>query len=256
MKKIIAIVNKKGGVGKTATAHALGTGIAKEGYKTLLIDLDAQRDLTSYFYDSKNAMDNVESTSYELLTGEIKPLETIKNTNLDNLDIIPASKSLARIDKALNEPVGNEERLKEALEPLLALYDYIVIDTPRIMDLCTTNALVSCTDVILTAECDEASLDAIEDTLEMTLTIKKYRNKELKVSGILTTRFKNTLIHKRNLEILEDISKQCNTKLFTPIRECTALQETRSMKESIYQYAPHSHASEDYMKLVKEALEQ
>lgn len=255
MKKIITIVNKKGGVGKTATAHALGTGISKEGYKTLLIDLDAQRDLTSYFYESKNEMDHIDNTSYELLTGEVEPLETVKSTTLDNLNIIPASKSLARIDKALNEPVGNEERLKEALEPLLAKYDYIVIDTPRIMDLCTTNALVSCTDVILTAECDEASLDAIEDTLEMILTIKKYRNKELNIAGVLTTRYKNTLIHKRNLEILDDIAKQCNTKLYEPIRECTALQETRSMKESIYQYAPHSHASEDYMKLVKEIID-
>ena len=89
----------------------------------------------------------------------------------------------------------------------------------------------------------------------MILTIKKYRNKELNIAGVLTTRYKNTLIHKRNLEILDDIAKQCNTKLYEPIRECTALQETRSMKESIYQYAPHSHASEDYMKLVKEIID-
>lgn len=250
---IITVVNKKGGVGKTATAQAIGTGTAHAGYKTLLIDLDSQRDLTSYFYVSKQEMDQIDYTSFELLTKYAEPAQTIKHTEFEKLDLIPASKSLAFIDKELNAPVGNEERLREALEPICNDYDFIAIDTPRIMDLCTTNALVACDNVILTAEADEASIDAIEDTLQMILTIKKYRNNKLNVLGVLITRYKNTSIHKRNLEIIKDIANSCGINVFnTPIREGTVLQEVRSMKASLYAYAPKSHICEDYTALVNE----
>lgn len=253
MKKIITVVNKKGGVGKTATAQAVGTGLAKQGYNTLLIDMDAQRDLTSYFFGSKREMDELENTSFDLITRKATPLDTIRHTEFKDLDIIPASKSLAVIEKELNAPVGNEERLKEALQPIYGLYDYIVVDTPRIMDICTTNALVACTDVILTAEADEASLDALEDTLEMIFTIRNYRNKALKIDGVLVTRYKNTSIHKRNLDIIKEIAESNGINVFsTPIREGTALQEARSMKASIYEYAPKSHITEDYEALLKE----
>lgn len=254
--KIIAVVNKKGGVGKTATAQNFGCGLALHGHKTLLIDLDTQRDLTSYFFEGKDQMDTVENSSLEVLTGETTAKKAAIPVNVW-LDLIPASKGLAIIEKYLNEPIGNEDRLKEALEPVLSDYDFIVIDTPRIMDLCTTNALVACTDVILTAECDEASIDAVEDTLEMIAKIKRLRNNKLNIDGILVTRYKGTSIQKRNYELLKEIAEKCNVKVFEqPIREGTAIQEARSMKQSIYEYAKASKQAKDYNALVMQFIDE
>lgn len=253
--KIITVVCKKGGVGKTATAQNIGSGLALHGFKTLLIDLDAQKDLTSYYYASKFEMESLETTMLEVLTRQASAKSAIVHTKNKQLDLIPASKGLATLEKKLTAPVGNEERLREALEPILDSYDYIVIDTPRIMDLCTTNALVACTDVLITAECDEASLDALEDTLEMIYTIRKYRNKHLNVLGVLVTRFKNTIIQKRNLNELINIARTLETKVLeTQIRECTAVQESRSEKKSVFEYAPSSNTAKDYNEIVKKII--
>ena len=122
MKETIAIVNRRGGVGKTATAHAIGAGLARRGYKTLFIDLDSQCNLT-FDVGAKTAP----LTSMEVLSGTATAQEAIQHTQ--GGDIIPASPSLAVADTTL-EGTGKEYRLREALEPIAGEYDYIIIDTP------------------------------------------------------------------------------------------------------------------------------
>ena len=144
MKEIIAIVNRRGGVGKTATAHAIGAGLTKRGYKTLYIDLDSQCNLS---YDTGAKATRL--TSMEVLSGTATAKEAIQHSQ--GGDIIPASPSLAVADTAI-DGTGKEYRLKEALEPIAGDYDYIIIDTPPALGVLTVNALTACNSAIIPAQ--------------------------------------------------------------------------------------------------------
>ena len=133
--KTIAIVNRRGGVGKTVTAHAVGAGLSLRGYKTLFVDLDSQCNLT-YDVGGKSAP----LTSMEVLSGTATAQDAIQHTQ--GGDIIPASPSLAVADTAI-DGTGKEYRLKEALEPLAGQYDFVVIDTPPALGVLTINALTA-----------------------------------------------------------------------------------------------------------------
>ena len=168
MKETIAIVNRRGGVGKTATAHAIGAGLALRGYKTLFIDLDSQCNLT-FDVGAKTAP----LTSMEVLSGTATAQEAIQHTQ--GGDIIPASPSLAVADTTL-EGTGKEYRLKEALEPIAGEYDYIIIDTPPALGVLTVNALTACNSAIIPAQAEVHSLQGIGLLYEAIRAVKKYTN--------------------------------------------------------------------------------
>lgn len=248
MKDIIAIINQKGGVGKSTTANALGAGLFFKGYKVLYIDLDAQCNLTY----SLNTL-NKSLTSLELLTETATALEATISTPQG--DIIPASENLAGADTLITE-TGKEYRLKEAIEPLKKKYDYIIIDTPPALGVLTINALTACKSVIIPTQADIYSLQGIGQLSRTIDTVRKYCNKDITVKGILATRYTaRTNLTKDMTTLLEDTAKQLNTKLFTTkIRECTALKEAQATQQDIYTYSPKSNASEDYRALIEEYL--
>ena len=140
----IAIVNRRGGVGKTATAHALGAGLRKKGYKVLFIDLDSQTNLT---YDAGAKAGAL--SAMDLLTGNAAIDQIIINTPQG--DIVPASPALAGADLVINE-TGKEYRLKEALAPVNDIYDFAIIDTPPALGTITTNALTAASAAIIPAQ--------------------------------------------------------------------------------------------------------
>ena len=244
MKEIITIVNRRGGVGKTATAHALGAGLTRRGYKTLFIDLDSQCNLT---YDVGAI--TAPLTSMEVLSGTAKAEEAIQHT--ESGDIIAGSPSLAVADTTI-EGTGKEYRLKEALEPIKRKYDYIIIDTPPALGVLTTNALTACTSAIIPAQAEVHSLQGIALLYDAIQAVKKYTNPRIKVKGILITRYNGRAILSKDMKAnLEATAKELSTKVFdTPIRECIAIKEAQAMQRDIYSYAPKSNATADYTALV------
>ena len=166
--KTIAIVNRRGGVGKTATAHAIGAGLALRGYKTLFIDLDPQTNLT-FDIGAKTAP----LTSMEVLSGTATAEEAIQHT--EGGDIIAGSPSLAVADTAI-EGTGKEHRLKEALESIAGSYDYCIIDTPPALGVLTVNALTASQRAIIPAQAEVHSLQGIGLLYETIRAVQKYTN--------------------------------------------------------------------------------
>lgn len=248
MIETIAIVNRRGGVGKTVTAHAVGAGLALRGYKVLFVDLDSQCNLT---YDL--GVTKAPLTSMEVLSGTATAEEAIQHT--EGGDIIPASPSLAVADTAI-EGTGKEHRLKEALEPIAGQYDYCILDTPPALGVLTVNALTASDSAIIPAQAEVHSLQGIGLLHEAVQAVQKYTNPLLTVRGILITRYKGRAILSKDMRAnLEATARQLNTKVFeTPIRECIAVAEAQASQRDIYSYAPRSNAAQDYTALIDEIL--
>lgn len=250
MKEIIAIVNRKGGVGKTATAHAIGAGLTRKGYRVLLVDLDSQCSLTSDVGATTASL-----TSMDLLTGSATAEEVVYPT--ESGDIIPAGEDLAQADIVLTD-TGKEYQLKEALESLEGKYDYCIIDTPPALNILTINALTASDSIIIPAEASKHSLEGVAQLYRTIQVVKKYTNPGLKIKGIVITRYRGQAILSKDMrENLEAVASQLNTKAFsTPIRECIAVGEAQASDTDIYRYSPRSNASKDYRALVEEILEE
>lgn len=250
MKEAIAIVNRRGGVGKTATAHAIGAGLAHRGYKILFIDLDSQCNLT---YDV--GAQSARLTSMEVLSGTATAREAIQHTG--GGDIIIASPSLAVADTTI-EGTGKEYRLKEAIAPIAGEYDYIIIDTPPALGVLTVNALTACNSAIIPAQAEVHSLQGIGLLYETIRAVQKYTNPALTIKGILITRYNGRAILSRDMKSnLEAIARELGTRVFnTPIRECTAIKEAQAKQTDIYSYTPKSNATADYTALLDEILKE
>ena len=248
MSKAIAVINQKGGVGKSTTALAIGAGLSLKGYSVLFIDLDAQGNL-SYTLGA-------DTKGYNAM-GVLERPETAKEEiqHRPQGDIIASSPKLAGADKLLEE-TGKEYRLKEALDSLQGAYDYIIVDTPPALGILTINALTACTGAIIPAQADIYSLQGIGQLNSTIETVKKYCNPSLSIMGIVITRFNGRSIIRREVaEMLEHTADQLHTKLFSSkIRECTALVEAQATKQNIYSYAPRSNATADYKALVDEII--
>lgn len=249
--QIIAIANQKGGVAKTTTTLAIGAGLARKGYKVLFVDLDAQTNL-SYVMEA-DATGLTGRTSLDVMEGRASASDAIQHTR--HGDIIAASPALAGADAVLTQ-VGKEYRLKEALEPLAAVYDYILLDTPPALGILTVNALTACKGCIIPAQADIYSLQGISQLYNTLQTVQKYCNPSLKVLGILLTRYNGrAIISREAAEMIEQAAEQMGSRLYTArIRECTAIKEAQACREDIFTYAPHSNAAADYAALIDEIL--
>ena len=245
MKEIFAVINQKGGVGKSTTAGALGAGLMQRGHAVLIIDLDAQGNLSYTMGAAPGA-----ATSFDLLTGAAAA-DAVQHTPQG--DIIPASPALAGADLAITQ-TGKEYRLKEALEPVRELYDFIVIDTPPALGILTINALTAATGAIIPAQADIYSLQGIGQLYSTIDAVRKYTNPQLQVKGILLTRFNARSVLSRDITtMIEDTAKQLGTTVFASrIREAIAVKEAQASKQGLLSYAPKSTAAQDYLQFVDE----
>lgn len=244
----IAIINRKGGVGKTATAQALGAGLKKKGSKVLYVDLDSQTNLT-YGLEA----DAGQLSSMDVLTGSAKAADAIQHTAQG--DIIPASEDLAGADAVIKD-TGKEYRLREALEDLAGSYDYAIIDTPAALGTLTVNALTAAQSIIIPVQADIYSLQGIGQLNQTIEAVKKYCNPALYIKGILITRYNGRAILSKDMQSnFEEAAAQLNTKLYkTPIRECISIKEAQASQQDIYSYAPKSNAAKDYNAFIEEFL--
>ena len=245
--EVIAIVNRKGGVGKTATAQALGAGLARKKKKVLYIDLDSQTNL-SYGLGA----DAAGLSSMDVLLGEATAQEAIQHTPQG--DVIAGSEALAGADAAI-DGTGKEYRLKEAIDGLQ--YDYIIIDTPAQLGTLTVNALTAANSVVIPVQAEVYSLQGIGQLSKTIEAVKKYCNRDLYIRGILITRYNGRAVISKDMQSnLKDAAEQLKTKLYsTPIRECVSIKEAQAIQQDIYTYAPRSNAAKDYEAFIKEFTE-
>ena len=248
---ITAVINQKGGVAKSTTVQSMGAGLQRKGYKVLLLDMDSQGNLSlSVGADKSRGIPSI----LEVLTNELPitdAIQTIRGT-----DIVPATISLAGIDMVLNE-MGKEYRLKEAVAPIKDKYDFILIDTPPALGILSFIALMCADNVVVPAEADVYSIEAVGQLSNTINAVKQYTNKDLSIVGILLTRYSGRAIISKALKDMIDTTAQClNTKLFdAKIRECIAIKEAKAQKQDIFSYAGSSNAAIDYGAFVAEYLE-
>lgn len=248
MAKVITITNRRGGTGKTCTTSSLGAGLTLRGYKTLCIDLDSQCNLTFDMGASSEGL-----TVMDLLTGHADAEGAIQHTA--NGDVIAGSPQLATADLTLTGK-GKEYRLKEAIQPLLQAYDYIIIDTAPSLGVLTVNALTASDSAIITAQAEVHSLQGIGQLYETIKAVRAHSNPALRIDGILITRYNDRTIIARDMRAnLLQVAEVLDTRLYSqPIRECNALKEAQALQTNIFSYAPRSNASKDYNALLDEVI--
>lgn len=245
--RIIAIINQKGGVGKTTSTVNLGAGLTRLGQKVLLVDLDAQAHLT---YSLGIAADDLEATIYDLLKGEAAFSEVA--IEKQGIAILPSSIDLSAAEIEFSTEVGREAFLKNVLAGLSG-YEYILLDCPPNLGLITLNALTAAREVFVPLQAEFLSIKGLNKLTNMIEKVKQRVNPALAITGIITTLHDPRL--KLHQEVYENLQKHFSEKIFkTFIRRNVALAEAASFGQSIFDYAPHSHGAEDYMALCQEVL--
>ena len=245
--RVIALVNQKGGTGKTTSTINIGTGLAALKKKVLLIDLDPQANLT---YSLGIEAHNLKHTIYELLKGEASAQEIIIEKY--GVDLIPSSLNLSGAEIELSGVAGRELLLKEALRDLKG-YEYILIDCPPSLGLLTLNGLTTAREIFIPLQAEFLSLQGMSKLLHTIEIIRKRLNSSLEVTGIIGTLYDNRRRHNR--EVIEKIREHFKEKLFTTlIRDNIALAEAPSFGQDIFTYSKRSHGSQDYLKLCKEII--
>ena len=186
MPRIIAIANRKGGVGKTTTTVNVATAMAAAGKKVLVVDLDPQGNATTSMGINKSGR---MASSYEVLLGEKRISEAVVWTEIPNFSLVPSSPDLAGAEVELVEIENREFALKKALFKDAVNYDYILIDCPPSLSLVTINALVAADAVIVPLQCEFLALEGITDLIRNINQIKKKFNPKLELQGVVLTMY-------------------------------------------------------------------
>lgn len=245
--RIICLSNHKGGVGKTCSTCNIGAGLSLRGKKILLIDLDPQSNLSLSL-----GVKDVVKTIYQVLMGIYPIKESIYNIQ-ENLDIIPSTLDLAGAELELSSEAGREVILREVLEEVLDLYDYILIDCSPSLSLLTTNALTAAHEVLIPLQAQYLSLQGITKLTTIIDKIHKRLNKHLKIGGVFITQFDARKV--LNRDIAEAIENHFGSVVFkTRIRDNVALAEAPGHGKDIFRYNPKSNGSIDYAQLCEEIL--
>jgi chromosome partitioning protein len=248
---IIAIANQKGGVGKTTTAINLAAAFSQRGKRTLLIDTDPQSNCSISFLSAGDISDSL----YDVLADHRMPLEAvIKATNTPHLSVVPSRISLAKLEQVLAGQFDAPFRLKDALAPVRANFDVIVIDTPPALGILTVNAFVAATHLLIPIQATYFALEGTDDLLETLERVRARPNPDLQLLGVVVTMFDpRTNIARDSHQQIKNVFGQ--KLLRTQISRSVRLEESPAYKESVLTFAPKSPGAQEFIKLSREVLE-
>ncbi len=250
MGEIVCIANQKGGVGKTTSAVNLAYGLAYLGQEILLVDFDPQSNATSGLGINLKKEDK---SVYHLITKTAVLNDVIRQTSNELLDILPASKDLAGAEVELVNIPSREKVLKEVLDPIKKMYDFIIIDCPPSLSLLTVNALVAADSVITPIQCQYYAIEGLAHFISTTGKIKQFLSPQLKIDGGILTMYDGRL----NLanQVKEEVSKYYGDKVYkTAIPTNIRLAEAPSFGQSIFEYDPACRGALAYLDLAIEFL--
>lgn len=251
MAKKIAIINQKGGVGKTTTAVNLGMFLARNGKRVLLLDLDPQGNATSGLGFDK---EQIKGCVYNVLIDGVSIHRIKKETRHGKLHLAPASINLAAAEVELVSQLAREHKLKNALLEVDDLYDYILIDNPPSLGLLTVNGLVAADSVLIPVQAEYYALEGLGQLLSTIKRVRSSLNTNLDLLGVLVTMYDKRTILSRQVE--SELKKHFGNRVFDAvIPRNIRLAEAPSYGKSIVDYDKFSKGSIAYKNLAKEVIE-
>ena len=250
MAKTVAIVNQKGGVGKTTSAVNLAAAIGYNGYKVLLVDMDPQGNATSGLGINKR---EIAKSTYDMTVGDTKAEEILKHTDYANLDVLPSNMNLAGAELELVDMDDRQFRMKNALAPLKEDYDFIIIDCPPSLGLLTVNVLCASDSVIVPIQCEYYALEGLSQLMNTIRQVKRLYNSFIELEGVLLTMYDGRL----NLtqQVVNEVKRFFPQKVYgSVIPRNVRLSEAPSFGKPVYYYDRASKGSTSYDEFTKEFL--
>jgi len=250
MPQVIAIVNQKGGVGKTTTAVNLSACLAAAGRRVLLIDSDPQGNATSGLGISKAQL---ERCIYDVLINDVPLSDTLIATEVEGLDLVPATINLVGAEIELVSEMSREVRLGNALRSVSGRYDYVLIDSPPSLGLITLNVLAAARAVLIPIQCEYYALEGITQLMNTVQRVRKHLNPHLALLGVvLTMHDYRTRI---SSEVIREVRGYFKGSVFqTVIPRNVKLSEAPSHGKPINRYDPRSRGAEAYAQLAAEVM--
>lgn len=251
MSKVIVVANQKGGVGKTTTAVNLASSMASMGKSVLAIDCDPQGNLSSGFGIEKYTLEN---TLYEVLLGNCYVEQAIiKHSDISNLSVIPANVNLAGAEIELISVDKREFLLKDIVDNLKFLYDFIIIDCPPSLNILTLNAFCSADSVLVPVQCEYYALEGLSQLMNTIELVRKNLNPSLTVEGLVFTMFDNRT--NLSIEVVDEVKNFFKGFIFsTFIPRNVRLSEAPSHGLPIDLYDPKSKGADSYFSLAEEVI--
>lgn len=244
MARIIALVNQKGGVGKTTSTINIGAGLALKGKQVLLIDLDPQASLTMSLGQDASRSDR---TAYEVLTGDLEASKAIIKLS-GGYDIIPCDARLLTLEES-----KGKRMLQRAIVHLNGMYDYILIDCRPSLGNLMLNALTACNEVYIPVQAEFLALAGLAQLTNTIAIVKQSLNPDIKITGVIITRYKaRTKLSKEVYNKAKEIYPQAIFK--TPIRDAVDVAEAPTAGTDIFHYNKRSNGAKDYLNIVDEII--
>ncbi len=252
MGKIIAIVNQKGGVGKTTSTVNLAASIGYKGFSVLLVDIDPQGNATSGLGVNKRGLTN---STYNLLLGQCTAQQSLIHTEFKNVSLLPSNIDLAGAEIELVDSPKRESRLKTELAAIREQFDYIFIDCPPSLGIITLNGLCAADTLIVPIQCEYFALEGLSQLIATVRQVKRLYNPNLDIEGVLLTMYDSRL--NLTVQVVNEIKKHFPKKIYkTPIPRNVRLSEAPSFGQPVIYYDRTSKGSEAYLAVADELLAQ